>query len=184
MRCGYRWYRRLQEAIVELFLEQVLLNVGFLRLRIMIGRSRRSRCSASICTAQFNLKVLIFYYFDVFPVYPFRPRSQVRAHMNHLPLLSLWNVAFTGWPRLSQRLRQNKMPNRQNMPACFRNRVILNAPPLRFVKSRLEEQGRRNNRGHYTTHRVLLHAPPAKSNLRISAHVCCRHEAAPVSCEC
>jgi multidrug efflux pump subunit AcrB len=44
------------------------------------------------------------------------------------------------------------------MPACFRNRVIPIAPPLRFVKSRLGEDERRNNRGHYTTRRVLLHA--------------------------
>ena len=44
----------------------------------------------------------------------------------------------------------------------FSNHVVPNAPPLRFVKSRLGEEGRRNNRGHYTTHRVLLHAPPAK----------------------
>src|ERR1700722_13821912 len=64
------------------------------------------------------------------------------------------------------------MPNRQTMPACFQNRGIPTAPPLRFVKSRLGEEERRNNRGHYTTHRVLLHAPPAKSNIRISAHAC------------
>jgi hypothetical protein len=58
---------------------------------------------------------------------------------------------------MPQILRQNKVPNRQRMPACFRNRVIPTAPPLRFVKSRLEEEERRNNRGHYTSHRVLLH---------------------------
>jgi hypothetical protein len=56
------------------------------------------------------------------------------------------------------------------MPACLRNRVIPTAPPRRLVKSRLGEEEQRNNRGHYTTHRVLLHAPPEKSNIRISAH--------------
>jgi hypothetical protein len=76
------------------------------------------------------------------------------------------------------------MPNRQFLPVCFRNRVILTAPPLRFVKSRLEEEERKNNRGHYTTHRVLLHAPLQNrlSESRLMPAVVVRQP--PTTCKC
>ena len=91
----------LQEAIVELFLEQVLLNVGFLRLRIMIGRSRRSSCSASICTARyqiFNLNVLIFLLYILtffFVYYPFKLRLCLSGSSSYELIYHYFQIQFT-----------------------------------------------------------------------------------------
>src|SRR5271155_254816 len=57
------------------------------------------------------------------------------------------------------------------MPVRFRNRVIPTAPSPRFVKLRLREEDRRNNRGHYTTHRALLHGPCKMGCLNLGSFV-------------